>query len=332
MDYPELPIPASFMTVNGMKYNLFTQAQVYGCIDADRAQRAAPGVQGGESIDFDQAARLLTCYMEFIKSDVKADDIERHPYLPEIECMVGTLRAAATAQHTPPAAVEGEPTQTEKLLIGQVKALQNLILVQQRRTEQAARLADVARAAPVTKFAPITAAVMLDDGGDSPAFCLMAVFRTGLEAMAALAIVSGEAAAPLGDAQPVAKNIVCPTCHGTGEAWKYGYATMDLVTCPQCEGNEVVPNEAAARPVEVQRVARDAGFNAGTVSALAVLLAFDAETQWREVLKVAGKDAILQYAAHEEPDDWEFGGFDKYIGEKPAAHGIKPTGTEGGAS
>lgn len=79
----------------------------------------------------------------------------------------------------------------------------------------------------------------------------------------------------------------------------------------------------SAQPVEVQRVDRDTGFNAGIVAALAVLTAFDSETQWREVLRTAGEKAVLHYAAHVESEDWEWGGFAKYIG-------IKPTSPKGG--
>jgi hypothetical protein len=44
-----------------------------------------------------QAADLLEQYAGFIRSDVKADDLERHPYLPLIEQVVADLRSG-----TPP--------------------------------------------------------------------------------------------------------------------------------------------------------------------------------------------------------------------------------------
>ena len=49
---------------------------------------------------------------------------------------------------------------------------------------------------------PITASVMRDDGGEQPAFCLMAAFRTEQEATAALAAISTAPAAPAVGASP----------------------------------------------------------------------------------------------------------------------------------
>lgn len=40
------------------------------------------------------AADLLSRYADFIRQSVKADELERHPYLPEIERVVEDLRAA----------------------------------------------------------------------------------------------------------------------------------------------------------------------------------------------------------------------------------------------
>lgn len=48
----------------------------------------------------DRAADLLEHYVDFIK-EVKPDDIERHPYLPEIEMVAQDLRAMATQQSYP---------------------------------------------------------------------------------------------------------------------------------------------------------------------------------------------------------------------------------------
>jgi hypothetical protein len=45
-----------------------------------------------------KAADLLAHYADFIRHSVKADEIEAHPYLPEIERVVDDLRAATTAQ------------------------------------------------------------------------------------------------------------------------------------------------------------------------------------------------------------------------------------------
>jgi len=56
------------------------------------------------------AADLLEHYADFIRREVKADDLERHPYLPLIEQTAADLRAAiakATPTDTKPAG-EGE--------------------------------------------------------------------------------------------------------------------------------------------------------------------------------------------------------------------------------
>lgn len=42
------------------------------------------------------AADMLDSYARFIREHVKADDLELHPYLPEIERVAGELRAALT--------------------------------------------------------------------------------------------------------------------------------------------------------------------------------------------------------------------------------------------
>jgi hypothetical protein len=44
------------------------------------------------------AADLLAHYADFIRHSVKADELEAHPYLPEIERVVDDLRAATPAQ------------------------------------------------------------------------------------------------------------------------------------------------------------------------------------------------------------------------------------------
>jgi hypothetical protein len=47
-----------------------------------------------------KAADLLAQYADFIRHSVKADELEAHPYLPEIERVVDDLRAATTAWNT----------------------------------------------------------------------------------------------------------------------------------------------------------------------------------------------------------------------------------------
>ncbi|MDK8188408.1 MULTISPECIES: hypothetical protein [Sphingomonas] len=43
------------------------------------------------------AIDILTTYADFIRNDVRADDFERHPYLPHIEQTIEDLRAAPPA-------------------------------------------------------------------------------------------------------------------------------------------------------------------------------------------------------------------------------------------
>lgn len=85
------------------------------------------------------------------------------------------------------------------------------------------------------------------------------------------------------------------------------------------------PGDSADAPVQRAggvsdlqlKAARDWGFNAGTVAALAILAAHDSEVQWHEVLHAAGEDQVLHHAAHVEPEDWKWAGFAKYKLRKP---------------
>jgi hypothetical protein len=45
-----------------------------------------------------RAADFLEQYADFIRHEVKADDIEAHPYLPELEDVAAELRAAEQPQ------------------------------------------------------------------------------------------------------------------------------------------------------------------------------------------------------------------------------------------
>lgn len=72
-------------------------------LDGARAHSAPPVVESRDEDDqhtIDRAAELLEHYVDFIK-EVKPDDIERHPYLPEIEMVAQDLRAMATQQAHP---------------------------------------------------------------------------------------------------------------------------------------------------------------------------------------------------------------------------------------
>ena len=57
--------------------------------------------------------------------------------------------------------------------------------------------------------------------------------------------------------------------------------------------------------------ARDEGFNAGTIAALAVITAMDCGVTWAEVVRAAGTQQILRHALTNE-GDWEWAGFKKY--------------------
>lgn len=46
------------------------------------------------------AADMLEQYADFIRREVKADELERHPYLPALEQVIGDLRAALRAAAT----------------------------------------------------------------------------------------------------------------------------------------------------------------------------------------------------------------------------------------
>jgi hypothetical protein len=46
------------------------------------------------------ALSMCQRYADFIVTCVKADDIEMHPYLPELEQVVENLRALSSSEHT----------------------------------------------------------------------------------------------------------------------------------------------------------------------------------------------------------------------------------------
>lgn len=53
-------------------------------------------------------------------------------------------------------------------------------------------------------------------------------------------------------------------------------------------------------------------FNQGVCVALQVLASFDHASAWTELVQTAGELELLEYAAHEEPAEWELAGFAKY--------------------
>ncbi|MDN8612743.1 Lar family restriction alleviation protein [Variovorax ginsengisoli] len=62
----------------------------------------------------------------------------------------------------------------------------------------------------------------------------------------------------------------------------------------------------------------DERFYAGVCVALAVVRLFDDETCWHEIVSTTGGNALLQYAAYTEPDEWDLAGFGHYLRRKPA--------------
>lgn len=59
------------------------------------------------------------------------------------------------------------------------------------------------------------------------------------------------------------------------------------------------------------KAARDEGFNAGTIAALAVVRIMDCGTAWGEIVRAAGTQGVLRHALRNE-DDWKWAGFDHY--------------------
>lgn len=70
-------------------------------------------------------------------------------------------------------------------------------------------------------------------------------------------------------------------------------------------------DEAAQQPQGQPITERD-DFLQGVCVALQVVTAMDCGVTWREIVKTVGKEAILQFAAHDEPEEWELAGFKRY--------------------
>ncbi|WP_186257827.1 hypothetical protein [Burkholderia gladioli] len=79
-------------------------------------------------------------------------------------------------------------------------------------------------------------------------------------------------------------------------------------------GDESQCGRAAVSPATADEMAaRDDGFFAGICVALQVITAFDNGVMWAELVRTCDIDALLQYAAHVEPEEWELAGFEKYV-------------------
>ena len=63
-------------------------------------------------------------------------------------------------------------------------------------------------------------------------------------------------------------------------------------------------------------------FFAGVCVSLQIVKNHGYATLWGEIVKSVGVDALMQYAAHVEKDEWELAGFRKYV--KTELHLVKP--------
>lgn len=73
----------------------------------------------------------------------------------------------------------------------------------------------------------------------------------------------------------------------------------------------IVAALSAQSPPNEPAPARD-DFLHGVCVALSVLVASDSPVDWAEIVRTAGVDAMLNFAAFVEPDEWELAGFRKY--------------------
>ncbi|MCT8003253.1 hypothetical protein NZL82_15360 [Sphingomonas sanguinis] len=80
------------------------------------------------------AVDILKTYADFIRNDVRADDFERHPYLPHIEQTIEDLRAA-------PPAMDREALLTKALRRISAEPLHSLPIVTTQRMRNIADFA-----------------------------------------------------------------------------------------------------------------------------------------------------------------------------------------------
>lgn len=67
--------------------------KAYNWAETGRAAIALSLANGGEAVTLERAADFLEWYVGFIKESVMSVDIERHPYLPELEDCAKQVRA-----------------------------------------------------------------------------------------------------------------------------------------------------------------------------------------------------------------------------------------------
>lgn len=71
----------------------------------------------------------------------------------------------------------------------------------------------------------------------------------------------------------------------------------------------------APAPAVDAGVVRD-DFLQGVCVALQVVTSMDCGVTWREIVRAAGEDEILQYAAVTEPEEWDLAGFSRYAAQE----------------
>lgn len=92
-----------------------------------------------------------------------------------------------------------------------------------------------------------------------------------------------------------------------------------------CEGCERLAERAAVSPATAdERAVPDDGFYAGVCVALQVITGFDNGVMWAELVRACGVEAMLQYAANVEPEEWELAGFEKYARDELRAGKPEP--------
>ena len=92
-------LPSTFVDGNA---HVYKQAEKYAALAASApAQQATPPqpvaaeVATAPKLLLERAAQMCEWYAEFIRDNVMSQDIERHPYLPELEGVAVDLRALA---------------------------------------------------------------------------------------------------------------------------------------------------------------------------------------------------------------------------------------------
>lgn len=91
----------------------------------------------------------------------------------------------------------------------------------------------------------------------------------------------------------------------------------------------VARDVAADTRAEDIKAARDQGFSAGTVAALAVVHGMGHAVCWGQIVRAAGAQAILQHALGNE-GDWAWAGFSKLAEQELGADEVRQARVEWG--